>query len=224
MRIKKVIILSLLLVLFLGLFYQLNKSYHFSRVSEVPQQITDHSLKVTPLANPNKSYTQLDELLYDSGVQSIGEAPIVLMGNIDGQDIYITDTVELIGYTSFTGDITKKNSTSETIEGIVQTQVTKPDLVFDVSETGTYFFMITLFVPEKIVIDSSNLVLHVNNKVIFVAEETIKRRSTQGGLYEWTAGFYIPEEDVDLSKPIIHSQLRINQQELTYTFIEDINQ
>ncbi|WP_312540429.1 hypothetical protein, partial [Enterococcus sp.] len=151
--------------------------------------------------------------------------PIVFMGTIADQMIYVTDTIALIDYTSSTNEITEENSTSETLDdGIVRIIVTKPDLVFDVAETGTYFYMITLFVPEEIVIDPSDLMVRVSNKDIPVAEGTVKQRSTQEGFNEWTAGFFIPADDMNLSDPVIDFQIRIDQEILTYTFTEDTNQ
>lgn len=221
---KKVFMLFLFFILFAGLFYQIIEKYNLWRASSNPQNISQ-SLSVTPIVTYDKIYTQLPDLLYDSGIQSMEEAPIVFMGTIADQMIYVTDTVALTGYTSSTKEITEENSTSETLDdGIVRTIVTKPDLVFDVAETGTYFYMITLFVPEEIAIDPSDLMVRVNNKYVPVAEGTVKQRSTQEGFNEWTAGFFIPADDMNLSHPVIDCQIRIGQEIVTYTFTEDDNQ
>ncbi len=224
MRKKKVFMLFLFFILFAGLSYQIIEKYNPWSTSSNPQNIS-HSLSVTPIVTYDKIYTQLPDLLYDSGIQSMEEAPIVFMGTIADQMIYVTDTIALIDYTSSTNEITEENSTSETLDdGIVRIIVTKPDLVFDVAETGTYFYMITLFVPEEIVIDPSDLMVRVSNKDIPVAEGTVKQRSTQEGFNEWTAGFFIPADDMNLSDPVIDFQIRIDQEILTYTFTEDTNQ
>ncbi|OTN75749.1 hypothetical protein A5886_000825 [Enterococcus sp. 8G7_MSG3316] len=224
MRKNKVFFFILLCGICIGVFYHLTESNHPWRKTAVSER-DDPPLSVTPLANANKIYTQLPDLLYDSGIQSLEEAPIVAMGTVADQTIYVTDTVTLIGDTSFTKDVTEENSTSETLEnGIVQTVVTKPDLVFDVAETDTYFYMITLFVPEEIASVPSDLTVRVNKKEIDAVEETVKQRGVQAGFNEWTAGFYIPADDIDGSNPVIDCQIRIGQEVLTYTCTEDANQ
>lgn len=221
MRKNKLFFVILLFGLCIGVFYHLSQNDHHWQRNTV-SALDGQSLSVTPIVTYDKIYTQLPDLLYDSGIQSMEKAPIVFMGTIADQMIYVTDTVTLIGGTSFTEDVTEENSTSETLDdGIVQIIVTKPDLVFDVAETGTYFYMITLFVPEEIAIDPSDLTVRVNNKNIHVAEGTVKQRSTQEGFNELTAGFFIPADDVDASNPVIQYQICIGQDVLTYTFTED---
>jgi len=224
MRKNKLFFVILLFGLCIGVFYHLSQNDHHRQRNTV-SALDGQSLSVTPIVTYDKIYTQLPDLLYDSGIQSMEEAPIVFMGTIADQMIYVTDTVTLIEGISFTKDVTEENSTSDTLDdGIVQTVVTKPDLVFDVAETGTYFYMITLFVPEEIAIDPLNLMVRVSNKDIHVAEGTVKQRSTQEGFNEWTAGFFIPADDMNLSHPVIDFQIRIDQEIVTYTFTEDDNQ